>query len=108
MIHIGKKIEAIATEKGVRPTDLARKIGKTSQSIYDIYKRDSLTTDLLKDIGEALSHDFFKYYTVTVNEDNPTYSKPAPELKPTISITINNIDEAKFQRIFKKINELIQ
>jgi hypothetical protein len=113
MKHIGEKIQDIATEKGVRPTDLARKIGRTSQSMYDIYRRPSITTDLLQQISEALDHDFFQYYHQVkqpvneLSEPETEYKRPA-EIKPSISITINNIDENKFHRIFKKINELIQ
>jgi hypothetical protein len=85
----------------------------TSQSMYQIYKRASINTDLLQQISEALNHDFFQYYHEVkkpineLHEAETEYKRPA-EIKPSISITINNIDENKFHRIFKKINELIQ
>lgn len=110
MVHIGNRIEEIMKEKKVRPTDLGRKIGRTSQSIYDIIKRENITTDLLAAIGEALDYDFFKLYARPVAEVNDTageYHRMNAE-KPTISITINNIDEKKIGRIFRKLNEIIQ
>lgn len=110
MVHIGNIIQDVAKKVGMRPTDLGRKIGRTSQSIYDIYNREHLSTDLLMSIGEALQYDFFQYYRTkenenVVNEDEVKYVSPS---KTTISICINNIDEMKFERIFKKINEIIK
>jgi DNA-binding Xre family transcriptional regulator len=109
-IHIGNKIQEIVIEREISITNFAKKIGRTSQSVYDIFKRENINTDLLTNICEALNYDFFKYYKsaeLIVNNDPPAYTRPI-EQKTSISITINNIDHSNFDRIFKKINELIK
>jgi hypothetical protein len=40
-------------------TAFAKAINKERSNVYNIFKRDSIDTDLLKKIGHVLRHDFF-------------------------------------------------
>ena len=44
----------------ISSADLARKIGKTRQNIYDLYKRDDIEVKLFLTISEVLNHNFFE------------------------------------------------
>ena len=59
-IHIGRLIQAFVKENNINSAELARKIGKTRQNIYDLYKREDIEVKLLLTISEALNHNFFE------------------------------------------------
>jgi len=58
-IHIGQLIQTFVRENNINSAELARKIGKTRQNIYDLYKREDIEVKLFLTISEALNHDFF-------------------------------------------------
>ena len=70
MIHIGKIIKQVVSEKKYPIHQLAAKINRTRAVIYNIYERKSVDTDLLYNISKVLNHDFFKYYQDVGLEDN--------------------------------------
>jgi len=59
-IHIGKLIQSFVKENNINSADLARKIGRTRQNIYDLYKRDDIEVKLLLTISEVLNHNFLE------------------------------------------------
>jgi transcriptional regulator with XRE-family HTH domain len=61
-IHIGKKIKEVFEKKGFTVTEFARRINKSRENIYGIFKRKTIDTGLLLTISKVLDHDFFKYY----------------------------------------------
>ncbi len=62
MIHIGKLIER-ELRRQERPVSwFARKLYCERTNIYDIFKRQSIDTDMLLRISVVLNHDFFRYY----------------------------------------------
>jgi hypothetical protein len=62
-MHIGKKIMEVWKNSKIKGTEFAALINRDRQVIYNIFKRESIDTELLKQIGKALNHDFFSYYT---------------------------------------------
>lgn len=66
MIHIGKIIEEEMRRQERTPAWLARKINCARPNVYYIFRQESLNTDLLLRISQALSHDFFQYYSKEV------------------------------------------
>lgn len=60
MIHIGKLIEEELRRQERSVAWLARKLFCQRQNIYDIFKRESIDTTLLKRISSVLGHDFFR------------------------------------------------
>lgn len=108
MIAIGKKIEEIFQEKGMKLSEFANRINRTPRSIYDIFKRDSIDTDLLFKISKALDHDFFNYYsfsdakTPEVNEPIKKYIK-TKGYKVFVNIEVTNKeDEERILRMILK------
>jgi len=59
-IHIGKLIQTFVRENHINSAELARRIGKTRQNVYDLYKRDDIEVKLLLAISEALNHNFLE------------------------------------------------
>ncbi|MDR3048160.1 MAG: hypothetical protein LBU51_11250 [Bacteroidales bacterium] len=57
-IHIGKLIQTFVKENHINTAELARKLGKTRQNLYDLYKRDDIDVKLFLTISEVLNHDF--------------------------------------------------
>ena len=77
-LHIGKLVRKHLEELGMTKSEFARRLDTSPQNIYGIFKRKSLDTELLKNIGSVLNFDFFQYYgsgALYVNEDRPTYGK---------------------------------
>ena len=63
MIHIGKLIEEEMMRQERTPAWLARKINCARPNVYYIFRQESLNTDLLLRISQALKYDFFQYYS---------------------------------------------
>ena len=61
-MHIGKKIKEVWKKSRLKGTEFAILINRDRQVIYDIFKRESIDTELLQKIGKVLNHDFFAYY----------------------------------------------
>ena len=59
-IHLGKLIQSFVKKNNIKSADLARKVGKTRQNIYDLYKRDDIEVKLFLTISDALKHDFME------------------------------------------------
>ena len=62
-IHIGKKIKDVWRKSRLKGTEFASLINRDRQVIYDIFKRESIDTELLQQISKVLNHDFFLYYS---------------------------------------------
>jgi hypothetical protein len=62
-VHIGKLIGKVLKEHGIQKSEFARRINKTRQNIDDIFKRESIDTELLYNISLVLKHDFFQHYS---------------------------------------------
>ena len=60
MIHIGNRIETVLRQKERTVAWFARKLYCNRQNVYDIFKRESIDTTLLRRISIILEHDFFK------------------------------------------------
>ena len=62
-IHIGKKIKDELHKQGISITDFAGKVNRSRNVVYDIFKRESIDTNLLNAIGKILKCDFFSMYS---------------------------------------------
>lgn len=60
MIHIGKAIKEELRRQERSVTWFARKLYCNRQNIYDIFKRESIDTTLLRRISNILDYNFFK------------------------------------------------
>jgi hypothetical protein len=59
-VHIGLLIKKKLEKSGMKKSEFARRINKTSQNVYDIFERKSIDTGLLRQIAEVLEFDFFE------------------------------------------------
>lgn len=107
-VHIGEKIYEVWKQSRLKGTEFATLINKDRQVIYDIFKRESIDTQLLQQIGVVLKHDFFRYYYETstfdkkemfVSEPNSGYGYVSREefleLSSLVSALTNEIKNAK-------------
>lgn len=61
MTHIGKKIEEVVRIKNIPIVEFAKRVNTTRNNLYNIFRRESIDTDLLWKIGEILDYDFFLF-----------------------------------------------
>ena len=59
-IHLGELIQSFVRENNIKSADLARKVGKSRQNIYDLYKRDDIEVKLFLTISDVLRHNFIE------------------------------------------------
>lgn len=90
-IHIGKLVLDKLKERGISKSEFARRINKSRQNVQDIFKRQSLDTQLLSEIGEVLTFDFFS----ALSKKPPKDDKLVADLKKEIAY-------------LKKINSLLE
>jgi len=61
-IHIGKHIRFQADLRKIGATELGKLLNKSRETVYDIFDRESVDTELLLACCKVLNHDFFEYY----------------------------------------------
>ena len=72
-IHIGQIIHKKFKESGLSVAEFASRINRTRGTIYDIFSRKSIDTDLLIIISDVLQYDFFQeYYQQKDHPQSPT------------------------------------
>ena len=81
-IHIGNIVKDYVLKHNINTAELARKIGKTRQNLYDFYKREDVEVKLLLTISEALNHDFFE--DIKPNRKNADVDRVFDVLKEVI------------------------
>jgi len=59
-IKIGERIEEVVKSKRIQVPELAKALGTERSNIYNIFRRRSIDTDLLKKIGQYVEYDFFQ------------------------------------------------
>lgn len=110
-VHIGKELKKRVAASGIPVTTFSKKVGRTPQNLYQIFKSPSTDTLLLRKCSEVLNFDFFKLYSVDLGFDRELSmaSEPAaPYGKPetTVEITIRSTgDQGKMiERIVKAVD----
>jgi IS30 family transposase len=69
-VNIGKHIKDAFDKKGFTVTEFAKRINKSRENVYHIFKRKTIDTGLLTTISAILEHDFFKLYTSSNTNEN--------------------------------------
>ena len=85
MQSIGKIIESKLREKGISVSEFARRINTNRNNVYDIFRRDSVDTQLLQKISAVLDYDFFQYFNMDTNPNTNMVEEPTVKeaCKPT-------------------------
>lgn len=82
--HIGEEIFKEMRRQGMKPADFARALNRERQTVYDIFKKRHIATDMLTDICRVLNRDFFSELS-RVNFSKMEEPEDSPELKEQIS-----------------------
>lgn len=69
MIHIGELIKEQMEVQGRTASWLAKSLSCTRINIYDIYKRNTIDTELLLKISQLLGYNFFQPYNDLIERD---------------------------------------
>lgn len=74
-IHIGQVIRQKFDESQLSITDFANRINRTRSTVYDIFTRKSIDTDLLVKISEVLRYNFLEevYLKKPVKKEEPKF-----------------------------------
>jgi transcriptional regulator with XRE-family HTH domain len=67
-VHIGEKIAQVFQESGIKITELAKRMNTSQRNLYSIFKRKTITVDMLKEVSKALNYDFFELYSTSKSE----------------------------------------
>ena len=93
---IGTRIETTLVEKGMTVAEFSRRINRSPQTCYDIFKRESIDTELLATIGGVLDHNFFQYFMETKEPAS------APNPRPyRVTIMLEMLDAGEADRVLR-------
>lgn len=59
-LHVGQLIKSVVRNSKIRDVDLAERIGRSRQNVYDMYNRSDMEVKLLLTVSIALEHNFFE------------------------------------------------
>lgn len=109
-VHIGRELKKRVAASGIPVTTFSKKVGRTPQNLYQIFKSPSTDTMLLRKCSEILNFDFFKLYSEdlgftrtmsVVGEPAAPYGKPETTVEITIRSTGSQGD--LIERIVKSV-----
>lgn len=77
-IHIGSIIRCKLEESSLSIAEFADRINRTRPTVYDIFNRKSIDTDLLVKISEVLDYNFLQEVYLEKEQENkmPAVSSP--------------------------------
>jgi hypothetical protein len=65
--HIGQLIKEQLELSGMKKTEFARRINKTSQNVYAIFELTSIDSALMANISEILNFNFFEALAMEID-----------------------------------------
>lgn len=102
-VHIGEKIHNKVKEKGLTDAEFGRRINVTRQNAQNIYKRNSIDSEMLAKISNVLNFDFFNFYRLAEEQKIFNISK-----RPKIIFEIElNQEEIINLGLKEKINQIL-
>jgi len=99
-IHIGKHIKDVFKNSGMTVTKFADMIECQRPNIYDIFKRKSIDTELLKKISLVLNYNFIEEVYVkdrVFHETNPYFTN--------ITFQIKSENFKEMEKVLKKLKK---
>lgn len=70
--HRGEIIEKAVRETGFPISQLAKKLGKTRQTLYNLFQNRNVSIDIIQEISKIINHDF--------SSEIKAFIKPLPEV----------------------------
>ncbi len=109
IMHIGKEIQKVVKEKGVKVGWLASQIATSRRNMQDIFKREDISVMTLAKISKVLDHNFLydiesEVSLTTVHEPLPAYGGKETELlKEQLELT-RRLIESKDKLLSEYLN----
>ena len=69
-MHIGELIYNLLVEEGRAASWLAKKLHYDKSNVYRIFKSPTINTQLLLKISQLLKYDFFRHYSMIIQEND--------------------------------------
>lgn len=91
---IGEIIKERLEAENINVTKFATLIERERTNVYNIFKRESIDTDLLKKIGQVLNYDFFQHFIEPNTIEKIKYSNSSKKTKVLIELELTD-DEIK-------------
>jgi transcriptional regulator with XRE-family HTH domain len=117
-INIGELVQKRMDELGMTQSELARRVGTSSQNLGKMLKRSSIDTQRLLKLSKALRFDFFQYYSLqvqpeqfsTVEDPIATYLTMHPGNNPPSlkNVIIEAVTYKKEADSLRKENDLLK
>ena len=107
-LHIGKEIEKIYENSGMKLFEFAKRINTSTRNVYSIFERPEIKTDQLFKISKVLNHDFFALYRAEafkVEEPRSEYGKPKG--KVIIMVELDGL-QGTLDQVVKKLRAINQ
>ncbi len=119
MKSVGSRIKEIVEKRGMAHSEFARRINRSPQNIYDLFKRKTIDIELLAEIGQVLEYDFFQHYTdkhkspdktIKVEEESVGYKTPgkAKVISLVIELDGSEATEMKWIQMIRDINLVVR
>jgi len=106
-LHIGKEIEKIYENSGMKTSEFAKRINTSTRNVYSIFARAEIKTDQLLQISQVLNHDFFALYKPEIpgkaEESRPEYVKA--KSKVTIMVELDGL-QTTLDQVIKKLSAI--
>lgn len=100
-LHIGKMIESVFNESGMKAAELARRIHTSRSNVYFIFKRPSIDMKQLLDLCEALNHNFLD----DIQLQRGIKSNLCPR-EIHIHLDLDNLSDEKALQVMRFLEEL--
>lgn len=105
---IGQIIRERVDAVNMEVTVFAKAINKERSNVYDIFKRDSIDTSLLKKIGQVLDYDFFQHFLEKKTIDRLKMNGIPQKVKVFVEVEISEEEMTSIgfeDKIFKILNK---
>lgn len=111
-VHHGKIVEHCIRNLGINISDLARNLSVDRKTVYNWFKQPLLSSELVKQIGIHISHDFAAQLPGLFSVDEPKTSQPAPKNKEASVVNLNNSGfhdwQGKYISLLEKHTKLLE
>ena len=94
MIHIGSLIQEEFKKTGISLTALAQKMDKERSTVYDIFRREKIDTDLLYQLSEILKVDFFSAFSKELKK-----TMKLKDLEATRKVVVMELSDDEFNKL---------
>jgi hypothetical protein len=92
-LHIGQKIKEVWKLSGLKGTEFAERLHRQRQSIYSLFKQESIDTLLLQKISRVLNYDFFGDYSKDLRAKSSGHEAQHSDSIKKLSYLIDQLSE---------------